>query len=126
MKNHHLARAIGDMRFSEFRRQLAYKVERTGGQLIVASRFYPSSKTCSHCGHVLEELPLFIRDWTCPKCGAVHDRDQNAARNLVSLAGSSPVSACGVESAGRRPLAAVKLSTVKQEPNASIPLGIEG
>lgn len=117
MQNHHLAHAISDMGFYAFRRQLTYKVKHEGGQLVIALRFYPSSKTCSSCGHVLEELPLSVRDWTCPACGVVHDRDHNAARNLASLAGSSPVSACGVESAGRCPVATVKLSTTKQEEN---------
>lgn len=123
VKNHHLARAISDMGFYEFRRQLTYKVEREGGQLCIAPRFYPSSKTCSQCGHVLEELPLSVRDWPCPSCGVWHDRDQNAALNLKSLAGSSSVTACGVESAGFRPVVKVKLSMVKQEANTSVPQG---
>ncbi len=123
MQNHQLARALSDMGFSEFRRQLAYKVEREGGQLLIAPRFYASSKTCSHCGHMLDELSLSVREWSCAVCGVEHDRDHNAARNLASLAGSSPVSACGVESAGRCQIAAVKLSTVKQEANTFIPQG---
>jgi len=118
VKNHHLARAISDMGFSKFRQQLTYKVEREGGQLLVAPRFYPSSKRCSRCGHVLAALPLSVREWPCPSCGIIHERDQNAALNLQSLAGSSPASACGVASAGRRPVVMVKLAPVKQEANA--------
>jgi len=114
------------MGFSEFRRQVTYKVEREGGTLVVAPRFYPSSKTCSHCGHKLDELPLSVREWQCARCGVVHDRDHNAALNLKSLAGSSPVSACGVASAGHRPLVMVKLATLKQEPNAFCPSGTKG
>ncbi len=120
MKNHHLARAISDMGFFEFQRQLTYKVAWEGGQLLVAPRFYPSSKTCSSCGYVLAELSLSVRDWACPTCGVVHERDYNAALNLKSLAGSSPVSACGVESAGFCPVVKVKLSTRKQEANTFV------
>ena len=126
VKNHHLARAISDMGFYEFRRQLTYKVEREGGTLVIAPRFYPSSKTCSSCQFKLAELPLSVWEWQCPSCGVMHDRDHNAARNLKSLAGSSPVSACGVESAGQRLLVLVKLPTVKQEENAFCPPGTEG
>ena len=123
VKNHHLARAISDMGFSEFRRQLSYKVLREGATLVIAPRFYASSKTCSRCQHKLDELPLSVREWPCPSCGVVHDRDHNAALNLKSLAGSSPVSACGVESAGPRQVVMVKLSTVKQEANTFVPQG---
>jgi putative transposase len=58
----------------------------------VVDRWFPSSKTCSHCGHLLETLPLHVRDWTCD-CGARHDRDVNAARNI--LAAGLAVTACG-------------------------------
>jgi putative transposase len=87
---------------------------------MVAPRFYPSSKTCSGCGYKLEELPLSVREWQCPGCDVVHDRDQNAALNLRNLAGSSPVTACGVESAGQRPVVLVKLATPKQEANSKV------
>jgi putative transposase len=95
VKNHHLARSIMDMSFFEFRRQLEYKAKITGSSVVVAERFYPSSKTCSECGYKIDELPLSIRLWTCPACGAQHDRDINAARNLKNLAVSSTVAACG-------------------------------
>ena len=65
----------------EFRRQLDYKANMRGGQVVVADRFFASSKTCSACGHKLDELPLSARSWTCPRCGAEHDRDVNAASN---------------------------------------------
>ena len=126
IKNHHLARAISDMGFYEFRRQLTSKVKREGGQLLIAPRFYPSSKTCAGCGHKLEELPLSVRDWQCPARGVSHDRDHNVALNLQSLAGSSPVTACGDISADHRPLVMVKLASVKQEANAFESLGTEG
>ncbi len=100
MKNRHLARAIADMSFYEFRRQLQYKTSMRGGQVVVADRFYPSSKTCSVCGYKLESLPLSVRKWKCPGCGTDHDRDLNAAINLKNMAVSSTVTACGEEGSG--------------------------
>ena len=94
-KNHKLARAVLDMSFFEFRRQLEYKSKMKGGHVIVADRFYPSSKTCSNCGFKYKELTLSMREWTCPKCNASHDRDLNAAINLRNYAVSYTVSACG-------------------------------
>ena len=101
MKNRHLARSIADMSFFEFRRQLEYKADMRGGQVVVADRWFASSKTCSACGHKLESLPLPVRNWTCPDCGTSHDRDINAAINLSINAVSSTVSVCGEEGAGR-------------------------
>ena len=115
VKNRHLARSIADMGFFELRRQLEYKAAMRGGQIVVADRFYPSSKTCSGCGHKLEALPLSVREWTCPVCGSIHDRDVNAAINLKNMAVSSTVSACGEEGSGRRRKTAVKPTSVKQE-----------
>lgn len=124
LKNHHLARSIADMSFFEFRRQLEYKAERRGGLVVIADRWFPSSKICSACGAVQEKLPLAIRQWTCPDCGAIHDRDANAARNLLAyglaaLSGSAASSAgreaCGEESAGLKRKWKVKLASVKQE-----------
>lgn len=114
-KNRHLARSIADMGFHEFRRQLEYKAAMRGGRVVVADRFYASSKTCSTCGHKLDELPLSVREWTCPACGAIHDRDVNAAVNLKNMAVSSTVSACGEESSGAKRKPRVKLTSVKQE-----------
>jgi putative transposase len=94
-----LNRAIREAGFGELRRQLTYKAEWHGRVLVVADRFAPSSKTCSHCGHVLADLPLSVRAWSCPICGAEHDRDVNAARNLLGWAtGGGPGTrndACG-------------------------------
>jgi putative transposase len=137
LKNHHLAQAIGDVGFSEFRRQLTYKAVWYGSQVVVVSRWEPSSKTCSGCGWYDADLDLSDRVFVCrnparPDCGLVLDRDLNAAINLArfaegaQLAGSSPESqnACGEESTGRRREAVVKLSSQagprsrrKQEPN---------
>lgn len=118
MANEKLARSIADMGFHEFRRQLDYKVKMHGGIVVVAPRFYPSSKTCSACGHVVPTLPLSVREWTCPACGVVHDRDHNAAVNLERLAVSSTVTACGEESSGGGLAPVVKLASVKQESRA--------
>lgn len=80
-----LAGTIRDMGFSEFRRQVEYKAEVTGTKVVLADRFYPSSKTCSSCGLVKTKLGLKERVWTCERCGVTHDRDHNAAINLEKL-----------------------------------------
>src|SRR5262249_39375391 len=102
LKNHHLAQAIGDVGFGAFRRQLAYKAAWYGCQVLVASRWEPSSKTCSGCGWVDEDLTVADRVFRCERCGLVLDRDLTAAINLAKLAGRSSASdnACGEESAG--------------------------
>jgi len=86
VKNRKLARAISDVGWGKFRRQLEYKAPLYGTALIVADRWYPSSKTCSACGYKLDVLPLSSREWICPGCWADHDRDLNAALNLKALA----------------------------------------
>jgi putative transposase len=92
-----LNRSIHDAGWGEFRRMLEYKTTWYGSQLIVAPRYYPSSKTCSICGFLMNEMPLSIRDWKCQCCQSQHDRDINAAKNLLNLyTGSSPgIYACG-------------------------------
>ena len=117
MKNRHLSRSIADMSFFEFRRQLDYKAEMRGAQVVVADRFYASSKTCSACGEKLETLPLAVREWTCPHCQTTHDRDVNAAINLRNYAVSATVSACGEEGAGPRRKTKTKPASTKQEIN---------
>ena len=93
VKNHALAKAISDVGWGEFVRQLEYKSQWYGRTLIKIDRFYPSSKTCHACKHVLDSLPLDIREWVCPACGVVHDRDTNAALNI--LAEGLSAAACG-------------------------------
>lgn len=85
MKNHKLAKSIGEACWSKFTNILAYKAEWLGKNVIQTGRFEPSSKTCSCCGYKLDHLPLNIRAWTCPECGVNHDRDVNAARNILEL-----------------------------------------
>ena len=94
VKNKKLARSVLDVGFFEFRRQLEYKAKITGSKVVVANMFYPSSKLCSSCGFKLEELDLSAREWRCPDCHALHDRDINAAINLRNNAVSYTVSAC--------------------------------
>ncbi len=118
-KNRRLSRAILDMGFGEFRRQLGYKTEQGGAKVLVADRWFPSSKTCSACGYVMEKLPLSVRQWTCPKCGTVHDRDGNASQNLKNLAASSAVTACRLGSSGPNVRAGTKLP-IGQEPNQAM------
>jgi len=89
MKNHSLARALADASFGEIRRQLQYKTEWAGSHLVVADRYYPSSKLCSVCGYKHDALRLSDREWTCPRCGTLHDRDINASQNLESVARGS-------------------------------------
>ena len=123
MKNRCLSRAIGDMGFYEFRRQLEYKASWRGAIVVVADPFFPSSKLCSRCGHRMKTLPLSVRDWTCPMCGAQHDRDLNAAINLRNYAVSSTVKACGEEGTGFDHTIKVKPASMKQESNANIIYG---
>lgn len=117
MKNQRLARSIADMGFHEFRRQIEYKTHRRGGTVVVADRWFASSKICSCCGHKLEELPLSVREWVCPTCHVKHDRDRNAAVNLKNMAVSSTVAACGEEGSGLGRKIKAKPVSVKQEVN---------
>ena len=86
MQNRHLARAIADVGWYELRRQIEYKAAWAGTKVILADRWFPSSRTCSECGHVRDDLTLAEREYVCPACGAILDRDVNAARNLAALA----------------------------------------
>ncbi|GAA2409533.1 RNA-guided endonuclease TnpB family protein [Actinomadura vinacea] len=100
VRNRSLSRAISDCGWGEFRRQLEYKCERAGRTLVVIDRWHPSSKTCSNCGHLLGELSLNTRAWTCPGCRTRHDRDHNAAKNILAAGraaarGPTPGDACG-------------------------------
>ena len=86
MQNPNLARAIGDVGWGTFTRMLEYKAARAGKGFVRVNRWYPSSKTCSCCGHAIKSLPLTIRAWTCDQCGIKHDRDVNAAKNIAQEA----------------------------------------
>ncbi|MDF5757712.1 RNA-guided endonuclease TnpB family protein [Spongiactinospora sp. TRM90649] len=116
-----LARHIADAGFAEIRRQLAYKTAWNGGRMVVADRWYPSSKTCSGCGLVKAKLALSEREYPCETCGLVMDRDVNAARNLAALAaqldtaGSGSVAARGAD---RKPRPGGQVA-VKREPGTA-------
>ncbi|MGI5168123.1 RNA-guided endonuclease InsQ/TnpB family protein [Spirillospora sp. CA-253888] len=101
VRNRRLARVISDCGWGEFRRQLEYKCRRAGRVLVVVDRWYPSSKTCSGCGHLLAELGLATRAWTCPACRTRHDRDHNAATNILAagraVAGRQYGEVCGAD-----------------------------
>ncbi|MCC2973731.1 transposase [Massilia sp. IC2-476] len=118
MANSRLARAIADMGFYELRRQLEYKSAWRGGQVVVADRWFASSRLCSCCGYKHEALGLGIRQWTCPGCKTQHDRDINAAINLKNMAVSSTVAACEGEGAGLGREHKAKPAPVKQESNS--------
>ena len=123
MKNRRLSRSMADMGFHEFRRQLEYKSECKGIKLVVADRWFASSKTCSHCRKKTVSLPLTMREWTCEFCFTHHDRDMNAAKNLEIMAVSSTVSACGASSGGTASFDVVSHVALKQESNIKVIYG---
>ncbi|MEA5604341.1 RNA-guided endonuclease TnpB family protein [Nostoc sp. UHCC 0252] len=99
VKNPKLACAISDAAWGELVRQLEYKAKWYGRTLVKIDRWFPSSKRCGNCGHIVEKLPLSIREWDCPNCGTHHDRDINASRNILAV--GHTVTVCG---ANIRPL----------------------
>lgn len=112
VRNHNLAKAISDLAWGMFVNFLSYKLERKGGKLVEISRWFPSSKLCSNCFYQVMEMPLEVREWTCPHCLTHHDRDGNAGANIraegirMLKADGSAVSAVGGEvrpKLGRKP-----------------------
>lgn len=103
VRNHKLAKSISDVGWGTFTNFLAYKLERRGGKLVEIDRWFPSSKLCSNCFYQIGEMPLDVREWTCPHCNTHHDRDANAAQNIraegirMIKAEGSAVSAVGGE-----------------------------
>ena len=108
VKNPTLAKAISDVGWGELTRQLKYKAQWYGRTFVQIDTFFPSSKTCSSCSHVVDFLPLEIRNWTCPDCGVQHDRDINAAKNI--LAEGLSATACGETVRPTKASAAVGMS----------------
>ena len=100
LANRRLARAIADMGFHEFRRQLEYKAALRGNHVAVADRWFASSKMCSGCGAIQESLSLGERQFQCATCGLEKDRDLNAAKNLLRTVSSTGPQACGEERSG--------------------------
>jgi putative transposase len=82
-------RKISDLAFSSFLKILEHQATKYGTKIVTIGRFFPSSKTCSDCGHVLEELGMNERIWTCPACGKTHKRDENAAINIRRVGAST-------------------------------------
>lgn len=117
MRNRKLSRSIADMGFHEFRRQMEYKADMKNKTIVIADRWFASSKICSRCDYKLEKLSLSERQWTCPGCKKNHDRNLNAAENLEKMAVSSTVSACGASSNGTEANASVSYGVMKQEFN---------
>ncbi|MHA1613230.1 MAG: RNA-guided endonuclease InsQ/TnpB family protein [Candidatus Thorarchaeota archaeon] len=117
MKNRRLARAIADVGFYEFRRQLEYKCQWYGSKLVIVSRTFPSSKLCSRCGHRKKELSLSEREYECEQCGLEIDRDINAALNLVAVSLPETQNACGEEVRHSRSSEICNAASMKQEPN---------
>jgi putative transposase len=117
VKNHTLARAISDAAWSQFRDLLEYKAAWYGREVIAVDRFFPSSKLCSACGTLASKMPLHVRTWTCG-CGTAHDRDVNAARNILAEGLSVTVCGAGVRPQRRTPSgqSATKQKTSRREP----------
>jgi putative transposase len=115
LQNRHLSRAVADMGFYEFKWQVEYKATMRGGLVVVADKWFASSKLCHQCGHKVEALTLATRSWSCPECGTHHDRDVNAAINLKNYAVGATVSACGEEGSGFGRKPKVKPASMKQE-----------
>ena len=113
VKNHSLARAVSDASIGTAIRMIEEKAQRYGKTVVKIDRWYPSSKTCSACGHIVEKLPLSVRQWTCPECGTTHDRDANAAANILAV--GHTVSAHG--GTVRRPRTTVRERTSPRSAN---------
>ena len=118
VRNRSLAKAISDCGWGTFRQMIEYKAARAGRHVIPVDRWYPSSKTCSSCGHLLAELSLKTRHWTCPSCRTRHDRDVNAAKNILAaglaVGAGNGADACGADV--RHSGSSRVRSAVKQEP----------
>jgi putative transposase len=124
VKNHKLAKAISDASWSSFITMLDYKCNWYGKTLVKIDRFYPSSKTCSCCGYKVDKLGLEIRDWICPSCNMEHDRDINAAKNILAK-GFSDLSGESIEFTGI-PKKPVSVESIEYKRRAAIRLESHG
>jgi putative transposase len=124
IKNHKLAQSISDVSWSRFVEMLKYKSEWNNRELVQIDKFYPSSKSCSECHYINDNLTLKDREWTCSSCGTHHDRDVNAAKNILKQ-GINLLSGSGIESdVKQKPVEALWLrKSVKQESQESLVLG---
>ena len=122
-KNHHLAQSIADASWGTFLEMLNYKAVMNDKQVVKIGRYYPSSKTCHHCGYVKEDLTIKDREWICPKCGNVIDRDLNAAINILNE-GLKNISAGTVDyTDGADVIPNIRLSAMKSEAHKSLVCG---
>jgi transposase len=110
MKNHKLAQSLSDVSLGMFYTMLEYKSKWNDKSFVKIDRFFPSSKTCSNCGWINQDLNLSIREWTCPSCNEHHDRDLNASKNILKQ-GINILSGYGIE------------SDIKQKQEEALPLG---
>ena len=129
VRNHKLAQAISDVGWGRFVNFLDYKLQQKGGLLVEIDRFFPSSKTCSNCLYQMSEMPLDVRCWNCPSCGAQHDRDENASKNIraegirkLSVLGTRTAAEGGEVSPKGGRLSVLRHSPVSSEA-PSIPIG---
>ncbi len=120
VRNRSLAKAISDVGWAEFRSMLEYKAQRMGREVVATNRWYPSSKTCNACGHLLATISLGTRHWTCPGCGTRHDRDINAAKNIDTAAGLAVAASRGTV----RPVQATAGRVPVKEETSQVTVGI--
>lgn len=97
VRNRRLARAVHDAGWAQFIRLIEEKAKKYGRTVVKVSRWSPTSKTCSDCGYIAGDMPLNVRSWTCPTCGITHDRDYNAARNILAAGQAERLNACGAQ-----------------------------
>jgi len=117
LKNHNLSRSIANGGWYEFRRQLEYKGAWYGCEIIVAGRFFASSKMCNKCNHIKKDLKLSDRVWTCENCGETHERDHNASKNLENFPIGGYAASCAVKACGEGSSARERSLSQKQETN---------
>ncbi len=120
IKNHKLAKSIQDASWGEIIRQLEYKSIWYGRTFIQIDRWFPSSKTCSNCQFIVDNLTLSIRKWTCEKCGIKHDRDINAAKNILNKGLKDLQSGSGIESDLKQKLEEALPNTSKPKRKAKV------
>ena len=116
LKNHCLAGALSDAAFGEFKGQVQYKLNWNGGELALVDRWFPSSKLCSVCGCINDSLTLAEREWACLDCGTHHNRDENAAKNILAKALQTPG---GLDGTARGGLEAVSSPAKREESDAN-------
>ncbi|MGR6035833.1 MAG: zinc ribbon domain-containing protein, partial [Candidatus Nitrosoglobus sp.] len=105
-RSHHLSKAVADSGLYELRRQLEYKAKWHGRDIFIVDRFAPTSKTCSACGAYQQEMPLKVRAWVCPDCDTHHDRDINAAKNILFFGTAGSAGSYQARGAVNKPRAA--------------------